>query len=61
MFSTGEIHTRPNSTRLYLLGAIRYLRKKLRKPRSFRIESVEIANRGTMKHKRITVGERELY
>jgi hypothetical protein len=31
MFFISEIHTRPNSARLYLLGAIRYLRKKIPK------------------------------
>jgi len=31
MFSISEIHTRPNSARLFLLGAIRYLRKKVPK------------------------------
>jgi hypothetical protein len=35
--------------------------KKFRKPQSLPIESVQMTNRGIIKHKRITVGERELY
>ena len=38
MFSIGEIHTRPNSARLHLLGAMRYLRKRVPK-------AVAVANR----------------